>query len=92
MKCKLYNDLHKACFQHDKAYGKYKYLTKGTKSDKALKDKAFRIASNARYNWYQRGLASMIYKVFDKKSGSSGIKSFNNMKMNFINHLLENLT
>ena len=34
------NDLHKACFQHDKAYGKYKYLTKGTKSDKALKDKA----------------------------------------------------
>ena len=44
------------------------------------------------HNWYQRGLASMIYKVFDKKSGSSGIKSFNNMKMNFINHLLENLT
>ena len=45
-----------------------------------------------KHNWYQRGLASMIYKVFDKKSGSSGIKSFNNMKMNFINHLLENLT
>ena len=67
-------------------------MTDGTKSDKALKDKAFRIASNAKYNWYQRGLASMIYKVFDKKSGSSGIKSVNNMKMNFINQLLENLT
>ena len=79
------NDLDKACFQHDMAYGKYKYLTKGTKSDNVLKDEAFRIESNAKYNEYQRGLASMIYKFFDKRSRSSGIKSVNNMKMNFIN-------
>ena len=40
------NDLDKACFQHDMAYGKYKDLDNRTESDKLLRDKAFKIASN----------------------------------------------
>ena len=47
------------------AYGKYKDLTKRTQSDKVLKDKAFEIASNPKYDRYQRGLASMIFTFFD---------------------------
>ena len=60
------NELDKACFQHDMAYGKTNDLVKRTQSDKVLKDKAFKIASNPNYNGYQRGLASMIFKFFDK--------------------------
>ena len=59
-------------------YGKYKDLTKRTQSDKALKDKAFKIASNPIYDGYQRGLVSMVYRFFDKKSKGSGIKSMSN--------------
>ena len=62
------NELDKACFQHDMAYGKSKDLIKRTQSDKVLKDKAFKIASDPKYDGYQRGLASMVYKFFDKKS------------------------
>ena len=62
------NELDKACFQHDMAYGKSKDLIKRTQSDKVLKDKAFKIANNPKYDGYQRGLASMTYKFFDKKS------------------------
>ena len=54
-------------------YGKSKDLIKRTQSDKALKDKAFKIASNPKYDGYQRGLASMVYKFFVKKSKGSGI-------------------
>ena len=66
------NELDKACFQHDMAYGKTKDLVKRTQSDKVLKDKAFKIASDPKYDGYQRGLASMVYKFFDKKSSGSG--------------------
>ena len=59
-----------ACFQHNMAYGKTKYLTKRTQSDKVLKDKAFKIASDPKYDGYQRRLASMVYNFFDKKSAS----------------------
>ena len=55
------------------AYGKSKDLVKLMQSDKVLKDKAFKIASDPNYNGYQRGLASMVYKFFDKKSKGSGI-------------------
>ena len=55
------------------AYGKSKDLVKRTQSGKVLKDKAFKIASNPNYDGYQRGLASMVYKVFDKMSKGSGI-------------------
>ena len=67
------NELDKACFQHDMAYGKSKDLVKRAQSDKVLRDKAFKIASDPKYDGYQRGLASMVYKLFDKMSKGSGI-------------------
>ena len=51
------NELDKACFQHDMAYGKSKDLVKRTQSDKVLKDKTFKIASDPKYDGYQKGLA-----------------------------------
>ena len=69
------NELDKACFQHDSAYADHKDLINRTKSDKVLRDKAYDIASNPEYDGYQRGLASMVYKFFDKKSMGSGIAS-----------------
>ena len=56
------------------AYGDFKDLARRTASDKVLRDKAFNIAKNPKYDGYQRGLASMFYKFFDKKSASSDIK------------------
>ena len=69
------NELDKACFQHDSAYADHKYLINRTKADKVLRDKAYNIASNPKYDGYQRGLASMVYKFFDKKSVGSGINT-----------------
>ena len=60
------NEVDKACFQHDMTYGKTKDLVKRTQSDKALKDKSFKIASEPKYGGYQRGLASMVYNFFIK--------------------------
>ena len=60
------------------AYGKYKDLTKRTQSDKVLRDKAFKIASNSEYDGYQRGLASMVFVFFDKKSAGSGVATLAN--------------
>ena len=67
------NNLYKACFQHDMVYGKSKDLAKRTQSDKALRDKALKIARDSKYDDYQRELASMVYKFFDKKSSGSGV-------------------
>ena len=67
------NKLDGASFQHDMAYGKSKDLAKRTQSDKVLRDKAFRIASDPKCDGYKRGSASMVYKFFDKKSNGSGI-------------------
>ena len=61
------NELDKACFQHDMAYGDFKDLKRRTASDKVLRDKAFSVAKNPKYDGYQRGLASIVYKFFDKK-------------------------
>ena len=68
------NALDKACFQHDSAYADHKDLINRTEADKVLRDKAYHIASNPEYDGYQRGLASMVYNFFDKKSMGSGIK------------------
>ena len=68
------NDLDKACFQHDMAYNKFKDLEKRTQSDIVLKNKAFKIAIIPKYNGYERGLACMVYKFFDKKSKGAGLK------------------
>ena len=58
------NELDRACFQHDTAYGKSKDLAKRTQSEKVLRDKAFKIASDPKIDDYQIRLASMIYKFF----------------------------
>ena len=71
------NELDKACFQHDMAYGDFKDLNRRTFADKVLRDKAFNIVKDPKYDGYQRGLASMVYKYFDKKTSGSGIKNEN---------------
>ena len=75
------NELDEACFQHDMPYGKSKDLLKRTQSDKVLRDKAFKIASDPKYDGYQRGLASMVYKFFDKKSSGSGVDAEPNYQL-----------
>ena len=67
-------NLIKACFQNDSAYADHKDLITRTEADKVLRDKAYDITSNPEYDGYQRGLASMVYKVFDKNSMGSGVK------------------
>ena len=69
------NELDKACFQHDMAYGNFKDFAKRTASHKVLRDNAFNIAKNPKYDGNQRGLASMVYKFFDKKSSVSGVNN-----------------
>ena len=66
------NELHKAFFQHDIAYGDFKDLERRTASYKVLRDKSFNVAKNPTFDGYQRGLASMVYKCFDKRSTGSG--------------------
>ena len=68
------NELDKACFVHDAAYSDRKDLTKRTIADKNLKNRAFDIAKEPKYDRYQRGLASMVYKFFDSKVSGSGAK------------------
>ena len=75
------NELDKACFQHDMAYGDFKDLAKRTIADKILRGNAFKIASDQKYDQYQRGLASMVYKFFDKKSSGSGIHNKENIQL-----------
>ena len=78
------NELDKACFPHDAAYSDSKDLTKRTVADKILKNRAFDIAKDPKYDGYQIGLAFMVYKFFDsevaspdKKSSGSGAKHVN---------------
>ena len=71
------NELDKACFTHDAAYSDSKDLTKRTVADKILRNRAFNIAKDLKYDGYQRGLASMVYNYFDKKSKGSGVKHVN---------------
>ena len=71
------NELDKACFQYDMAYGDFKDLAKRTAADKVLRDKAFNIAKDKKYDIYQRGLASMVYKSFNKKIAGSGLSYTN---------------
>ena len=60
------NELDKACFQHDMAYGDFKDLNRRTAADKVLRDKAFNIAKHPKYDGCQCGLSSMTYKVLKK--------------------------
>ena len=63
------------------AYGDFKYLKRRTFSDKVLRDKAFNIAKRPKNDGYQRGLACMVYKFFNKKSTGSGVAN-NEIKQN----------
>ena len=64
------NEWDKVCFAHDAAFFDDKDLTKTTISDKTLKDRAYEIAINPICDGYQRGLASILYRFCDKKTGS----------------------
>ena len=55
------------------AYGDFKNLPRRTASDKMLRDKAFNIAKNPKYDGFERGFASIVCKLFDKKSSGSAI-------------------
>ena len=68
------SELDKACFVHDVAYFDSKDLTKRTIADKSLRNRAFGIAKDPKYDGYQRGLASMVYKFFESKVSGSGAK------------------
>ena len=61
------NELDKACFQHDMAYGDFKKLNRRTAAAKVLRDKAFNYAKIPKYDGYERGLASMVYRFLIKK-------------------------
>ena len=54
-------------------YEDFKDLKRRTFSDKVLRDKAFGIAKNSKYDGYQRWFASMVYKFLDKKPKGSGV-------------------
>ena len=69
------------------AYGNFKDLARRTASDNVLRDEAFNIAKNPKYNEYQRGLASMVYKFFDEKSEGSGV----NIPLDFNEQLAKEL-
>ena len=71
------------------AYGDFKGLKRRTAADKVLRDKAFKIAKNPKYGGYQRGLASIVYKLFDKKTSGSGFKNENISKKQLVEALHE---
>ena len=73
------------------AYGKTKDFKKRTQSDKVLKNEAFKIASDPKYDGYERGLALMVYEFFDKMSkGSCIVASLANKSSNKPNYQLTN--
>ena len=63
----IQDKLDKAYFQHDMAYQDFKELTWREAADKVLSDKIFNIAKNPKYDRYQSGLASMVYKFLLKR-------------------------
>ena len=67
------NELDKACFAHDAVYRDFKDIKNRAAADKILRDKAYEIAKDLKYYGSQRGLASMVYKFFDKKTAGSGV-------------------
>ena len=69
------------------AYGGFKDLTRKRAFDKILHNKAFNIAKNPKYDGYQRGLASMVYKLFGKKTSGSGVKNENMSNQQLVEEL-----
>ena len=75
------SELDKAFFQQVMAYSKSKDLVKRTQSEKVLRDIAFKIASDSKYDGYQSGLALVVYMFFDKRSKGSGITYESNYQL-----------
>ena len=71
------NKPDKACFQDDMTYGDFINLTRRTKSDRTMRDKALTIAKNRKFDGYRRGLAPMVFKFFDKKTSGRTVKNKN---------------
>ena len=57
------------------ADGDFKDLNKRTAVDRVLRDKAFNIAKKPKYDGYQLGHVSMVYKFFDKKTSGGTVKN-----------------
>ena len=76
-----WNELQKTCFKHDMVYGDFKVLIRRTASDKVL-HAAFAIASNLHCDGYQGGLASVVYKFSDTKTGHTGTRVSENQQFN----------
>ena len=83
------NELDKACFQHDMAYGDFKDLARRIAFDEVWRDKAFNIAKNPKYDGHQRGLASMVYTFFDNKTLLGGGVATLPNKFSFNNEQLD---
>ena len=83
-RCIYRNELDKACFQHDMAYGDFKDLKKRAAADKDLRDQLFHIAKDPKNDEYQKGLASMVYKFFDKKIKGSRLTLANKSAIKYI--------
>ena len=83
------NELDKACFKHDMTYGKSNDLSKRNQSDINLRDKAFKIGCDPKYDGYQKGLASMVFLI---KSLVKVVlpNQIINLQINFIDRSLEN--
>ena len=75
------NHLDKSLFSTWGGLWWIKKLTRRTESGKGLGGKDFEIASTPKYDGYQRGLPSMVYKFFDKKSSGSGVATLANKSM-----------
>ena len=71
------NELDKACFAHDATYSSSRDISKRTAADKILKNETYKIAKDPKYDGYQRLIASMVYKFFDKKTKGSGLSYAN---------------
>ena len=69
------NKPDKACFQDDMTYGDFINLTRRTKSDRILRDKALTIAKNRKFDGYRRGLAPMVFKFLTKRLQAEQLKT-----------------
>ena len=68
------NELDKACFKHGMTYGSFKDLARKTASDEILRDRAFNIAGNPKYDGFKKGGFLLWFTIFfDKKSAGSGV-------------------
>ena len=70
------------------AYGDFRDLNRKTTADKVLRDKAFNTAKNPKYDSYQRGLTSMVYEFFNKKTSGGTVK----MKLYLMKNQMKNYT